>query len=118
MKQQLEASLESNEHLLSLTKMILAGCDDFSRKSYREANTFIAMHKLIGVRYIYKTSIYNQTPKYESVLILDSRLLSKLATELLNNFPHVILNLNQDYINIFRYKILVINVLITVRRFW
>ena len=34
--------------------MLSAGCDDFMRKPFREADIFDAMHKHIGVRYIYE----------------------------------------------------------------
>jgi hypothetical protein len=34
--------------------VLSAGCDDFMRKPFREANIFEAMHQHIGVRFVYE----------------------------------------------------------------
>jgi CheY-like chemotaxis protein len=46
----LTASVLEEERAVILS----AGCDDFMRKPFREADIFDAMHKHIGVRYIYE----------------------------------------------------------------
>ena len=46
----LTASVLEEERAVILS----AGCDDFMRKPFREADIFDAMHKNIGVRYIYE----------------------------------------------------------------
>jgi len=48
----LTASLLEEERAVILS----AGCDGFTRKPFREADIFDAMHKHIGVRYIYEDS--------------------------------------------------------------
>lgn len=50
----LTASVLEEEQAVVLS----AGCDDFLRKAFREADIFATLHKHIGVRYIYE----NQTP--------------------------------------------------------
>jgi len=53
----LTASVLEEERAVVLS----AGCDDFMRKPFREADIFNAMHKHIGVRYVYEDSTHDSS---------------------------------------------------------
>ncbi|HCA98120.1 MAG TPA: histidine kinase, partial [Cyanobacteria bacterium UBA9226] len=47
--------------------ILSAGCDDFIRKPFREEDIFNAMHKHIGVRYVYEEAIPTDTLATEDI---------------------------------------------------
>lgn len=63
----------------------LAGCDDFIRKPFREADIFDAIHKHIGVNFIYdeESASKNDLTKIDIESALSSSVLAKLPAELL-----------------------------------
>ncbi|MEG3848838.1 AAA family ATPase [Microcoleus sp. herbarium19] len=63
----------------------LAGCDDFIRKPFREADIFDAIHKLIGVNFIYdeESASKNDLTKIDLESALNSSVLANLPPELL-----------------------------------
>jgi signal transduction histidine kinase/CheY-like chemotaxis protein len=73
-----------------------AGCDDFLRKPFREADIFELMHKHIGVDYIYEDSTVKKSGtvrEYEEKL-LTREAMATLPTEWLNNLQQAIENLD------------------------
>src|SRR3712207_4118536 len=80
--------------------VLSAGCDDFLRKPFREADIFDAMHKHIGVRYVYEDSTQTGSLETEdtdkSTLTADAfRLLPAL---LVDNLKQALLNVDLDLI--------------------
>ncbi len=80
------------------TKVMAAGCDDFLRKPFREADIFELMHKQIGVRYIYEepttepaeaqTEAQELTPA--SLQVLPPELLALLEEAMMLGDPEII----------------------------
>ncbi|WP_293128425.1 AAA family ATPase [Microcoleus sp. bin38.metabat.b11b12b14.051] len=61
-----------------------AGCDDFIRKPFREAELFEALHKHIGVKFIYdEPASNNDLTKLDIQSALSASVLAKLPRELL-----------------------------------
>ncbi len=80
----LTASILEEEKAVVLS----AGCDDFLRKPFREAEIFEAMHKHLGVRYIYED--YTLKNK-QQVNVLTAKAMAALPTDLLNQLEDAIL---------------------------
>ncbi|MGB0388929.1 MAG: hypothetical protein ACPGWR_29255, partial [Ardenticatenaceae bacterium] len=62
---------------------ISAGCDDFMRKPFREADIFDMMNKHIGVRYIYEETGTTTTPS-KSQEALTPAALATLSNDLVD----------------------------------
>ncbi len=58
----LTASVLEEERAVVLS----AGCDDFMRKPFREADIFATLHKHIGVRYIYENQTHVKQEQSDS----------------------------------------------------
>jgi signal transduction histidine kinase/DNA-binding NarL/FixJ family response regulator len=92
----LTASVLEEERAVILS----AGCDGFMRKPFREADIFDAMHKHIGVRYIYEDSspanlLEIECKKQAEITAADFTLLPDL---LVGNLRQGILNVDMDLI--------------------
>jgi signal transduction histidine kinase/CheY-like chemotaxis protein len=87
----LTASVLEEERAVVLS----AGCDDFMRKPFREADIFEMMHKHIGVLYVYDNSNSHQTSaaKGEEQL-LASAAIAALPAELVADLKHAILSVD------------------------
>ena len=76
--------------------VLSAGCDDFLRKPFRDADIFELMHKHIGVRFVYEDS----TPRDSSLIshgeqeALTSAALSALPEEWIAKLKQAILNVD------------------------
>jgi signal transduction histidine kinase/DNA-binding response OmpR family regulator len=79
--------------------ILSAGCDDFMRKPFREAEIFEAMHKHIGVRYIYEEKYVNTHSQSQENENIQSEALQKLPQTLLADLQQAILNVDLDLIN-------------------
>jgi len=83
--------------------VLSAGCDDFVRKPFREAEIFDAMHKHIGVRYIYETpSESEENAAGDDVLTPEA--LSGMPTGLLKRFQQAVINLDMELIESLAYR--------------
>lgn len=92
----LTASVLEEERAVVLS----AGCDDFMRKPFREADIFEAMHKHIGVRYIYE-DIKESEPlkaKENGKEILTAVAFKELPLEWVANLEQAILNIDLNLI--------------------
>ncbi len=87
----LTASVLEEERAVVLS----AGCDDFMRKPFREAEIFEMMHKHIGVRYIYENSSSHQasTTKDQGQLLTPA-VLATLPSELVADLKHAVLSVD------------------------
>jgi signal transduction histidine kinase/CheY-like chemotaxis protein len=65
--------------------VLSAGCDDFLRKPFREADIFEMMHKHIGVRYIYDEPTDSTQAKTDIQNVLTKEALVAVPIELLVN---------------------------------
>jgi CheY-like chemotaxis protein len=70
------------------------GCDDFIQKPFREADIFDALHKHIGVRFVYAQSIAASTET--KVKILTPEAIAALPPHLVANLRQAIYNLDVD----------------------
>jgi CheY-like chemotaxis protein len=91
----LTASVLEEERAVVLS----AGCDDFMRKPFREADIFEMMHKHMGVLYVYDNSNSHQTSaaKGEGGL-LTSAAIAALPPELVADLKHAILSVDLDLV--------------------
>jgi signal transduction histidine kinase/CheY-like chemotaxis protein len=73
-----------------------AGCDDFLRKPFREADIFELMHKHIGVNYIYEDSTLEKSGKVreDGEKLLTREAMAALPTEWVNNLKQAIENVD------------------------
>jgi CheY-like chemotaxis protein len=82
--------------------VIAAGCAEFICKPFREADIFDAMHKHIGVRFVYEESTAVATSTETKVDVLTPAALAALPSDLVTNLRQAILNLDiesmQSYI--------------------
>jgi signal transduction histidine kinase/CheY-like chemotaxis protein len=91
----LTASVLEEERAVVLS----AGCDDFMRKPFREADIFEMMHKHIGVLYIYdepnsaRSSVSNGEEQ-----VLTSAAIAVLSPQLVAVLKHAILSVDLDLI--------------------
>ncbi|MFB8788722.1 MAG: response regulator [Potamolinea sp.] len=88
----LTASVFEEERAVVLS----AGCDDFIRKPFREADIFDAMNKHIGVSYIYEDQSQGDSLKTENIgeSVLSAVAIAALPVELVANLKQAILNVN------------------------
>ncbi len=70
--------------------VLAAGCDDFMRKPFREADIFTIMQKYLGVRYIYE-AVPNINPVPTSEILAD---LTLLSPDWLADFHHAAVRAN------------------------
>ncbi|MBD2186130.1 PAS domain S-box protein [Aerosakkonema funiforme] len=84
----LTASVLEEERAVVLS----AGCDGFMRKPFREAEIFDAMHKYIGVRYVYEDSSERDSSltKNEEANTLTSAAIAALPAEWVANLQEAI----------------------------
>ncbi|MFB2924108.1 MULTISPECIES: ATP-binding protein [Aerosakkonema] len=84
----LTASVLEEERAVVLS----AGCDGFMRKPFREAEIFDAMHKHIGVRYVYEDSSKRDSSltKNEEANILTAAAIAALPAEWVANLQEAI----------------------------
>lgn len=73
--------------------VLSAGCDDFLRKPFKEAEIFDLMQKHLGVQYLYEDMQSNQEPGEElpSRQIIDVTALSTIPPELRQQLEHSVL---------------------------
>ncbi|HAX80372.1 MAG TPA: histidine kinase, partial [Cyanobacteria bacterium UBA11372] len=92
----LTASVLEEERAVVLS----AGCDDFMRKPFREADIFEAMHKHIGVGYIYEdlNPSDSMTTKESGKEILTAAAFKELPVEWVANLERAILNIDLNLI--------------------
>jgi signal transduction histidine kinase/DNA-binding NarL/FixJ family response regulator len=82
--------------------VIAAGCAEFIRKPFREADIFDAMHKHIGVRFVYEEPTAIPTSTENNVDVLTPAAFASLPSDLIANLRQAILSLDiesmQSYI--------------------
>ncbi|MEG4085668.1 AAA family ATPase [Microcoleus sp. POL10_C6] len=85
------------------------GCDDFIRKPFREANIFDALHKHIGVQFVFEE--LNAAPSFteNEVNVLTKTAFSELPPELVANLQQAISNLDLEQMQIVISQIREIN---------
>ncbi|MEG4007820.1 AAA family ATPase [Microcoleus sp. Pol11C1] len=76
--------------------VLSTGCDDFIRKPFREANIFDALHKHIGVQFVFEE--LNAAPSFteNEVNVLTKTAFSELPPELVANLQQAISNLDVE----------------------
>jgi signal transduction histidine kinase len=74
------------------SQVLAAGCDDFLRKPFKDADIFDLMHKHIGVRYIYdvKEAVYDDTAQK----VITPEALATLPDEFLTQMHQAALDLD------------------------
>ncbi|NEP14374.1 MAG: response regulator, partial [Symploca sp. SIO2C1] len=84
----LTASVLEEERAVILS----AGCDDFMRKPFREADIFATMHKHIGVRYVYEEQEQSDSLKDKgNQNVLSASAIANLPREWVVNFEQAVL---------------------------
>ncbi|MEG4067096.1 AAA family ATPase [Microcoleus sp. Pol11C2] len=85
------------------------GCDDFIRKPFREANIFDALHKHIGVQFVFEE--LNAAPSFteNEVNVLTTTAFSELPPDLVANLQQAISNLDLEQMQIVINQIREIN---------
>lgn len=79
------------------TVVLSAGCDDFLRKPFREAEIFEIMNRHIGVRYIYQNQTNDSSSSSEVVkYILKPADFQNIPVPLLMNLKQSIINIDLD----------------------
>ncbi|MBD1889855.1 response regulator [Coleofasciculus sp. FACHB-SPT9] len=78
------------------TTALRVGCDDFIHKPFREADIFDALHKHIGVRFVYAESTAASTET--KVEILTPEAIAALPPDLVANLRQAIYNLDVELI--------------------
>ena len=79
--------------------IISAGCDDFLRKPFREADIFDTMHKHIGVRYVYADQTPGDSKATADAEQLTTAALAALPPELVANLKQALVNVDLDLID-------------------
>ena len=97
----LTASVLEEERAVVLS----AGCDDFLRKPFREAEIFDAMHKHLGVRYVYENLKPTKTEGVNSGDVLTAKIIEALPTDLITQLEEAIVTSNLDLIDAVTEKI-------------
>jgi len=82
-------------------QVLSAGCDDFVRKPIQEADIFNAMHKHLGVRYVYEESRESKVESRKSKVGdgLTPEALAVLPHDVLENLEHATLDSDVKLIN-------------------
>ncbi|MDJ0674244.1 MAG: ATP-binding protein [Calothrix sp. MO_167.B42] len=91
----LTASVLEEERAVVLS----AGCDDFLRKPFREAEIFDAMHKHLGVRYVYEDLKPTNTEGVNIGDVLTAKAIEALPTDLITQLEEAIVTSNLDLID-------------------
>jgi signal transduction histidine kinase/DNA-binding response OmpR family regulator len=91
----LTASTLEEEQTVALS----AGCDDFLRKPFRDADIFDMMHKLIGVRYVYE-EMTDTVPQEQAQEVLTSEALTALPGDLLTQLQQAVISLDTELMQI------------------
>ena len=91
----LTASVLEEERAVVLS----AGCDDFLRKPFREAEIFEAMHKHLGVRYVYEDLQPTQKESVNNGEVLTAEAIETLPTDLINQLEEAIITSNLNLID-------------------
>jgi CheY-like chemotaxis protein len=82
--------------------VLAAGCAEFIHKPFREADIFDAMHKHIGIRFVYEEPTVVPTSTETEVDVLTPAAFAALPSDLVANLREAILNLDiesmQNYI--------------------
>jgi CheY-like chemotaxis protein len=87
----LTASVLDEDQTVSLS----AGCDDFMRKPFREAEILAGMNKHLGVRYVYdEPSLGQESAASQEIPSTDQ--LADLDIELLENLRQAVINLDTE----------------------
>jgi signal transduction histidine kinase/DNA-binding NarL/FixJ family response regulator len=76
-------------------KILAAGCDDFIRKPYKDAEIFDALTKHLGVRFVYE----EETLPADGTLPLTAAALADLPAELLNELEQALVRLDIAAVN-------------------
>jgi predicted ATPase/signal transduction histidine kinase/CheY-like chemotaxis protein/tRNA A-37 threonylcarbamoyl transferase component Bud32 len=78
------------------TVVTSAGCDDFLRKPFREADIFEMMHKHIGVRYVYENPNHRDSSTTEDGehKVLTATIIAALPQEWVASLKQAILSIN------------------------
>jgi PAS domain S-box-containing protein len=77
--------------------ILSAGCDDFVRKPFREADILDTIHKHLGVRYIYDEQ--TSSLPVDRPTIITSSAFAELPTELLTNLKQAAIRIDMDRID-------------------
>ena len=77
--------------------ILSAGCDDFVRKPFREADILDTIHKHLGVRYIYDEPTSSLPVDHPTILTPSA--FAELPTELLNNLKQAAIRIDMDRID-------------------
>ncbi|GAB4193667.1 MAG: AAA family ATPase [Coleofasciculaceae cyanobacterium] len=82
------------------TVVTSAGCDDFLRKPFREADIFEMMHKHIGVRYVYENPNHRDSSTTEEGehKVLTATIIAALPQEWVASLKQAILSINMKLI--------------------
>lgn len=91
----LTASVLEEERAVVLS----AGCDDFLRKPFREAEIFEAMHRHLGVRYVYEDLKTTQKESVNNGEVLTAEAIETLPTDLITQLEEAIITSNLDLID-------------------
>ncbi|AKG20574.1 ATP-binding protein [Calothrix sp. 336/3] len=78
--------------------VLSAGCDDFLRKPFREEEIFQAMHKHLGVNFIYEDLTLIETTETPTKDILTVEAIAQLPPQLLEQLQEAIITSNLDLI--------------------
>jgi signal transduction histidine kinase/CheY-like chemotaxis protein len=78
--------------------VLSAGCDDFLRKPFRKEEIFQAMHKHLGVNFIYEDLTAIKTTETPTKDILTAEAIAQLPTQLLEQLQEAIITSNLDLI--------------------
>ena len=87
--------------------VLSAGCDDFLRKPFREAEIFDAMHKHLGVRYIYEDGTLKD--KKQQMNVLTAKAIAALPADLLSQLEDAIISCDMELMATITEKIAVEN---------
>ncbi|MBW2608217.1 MAG: response regulator, partial [Deltaproteobacteria bacterium] len=92
--------------------ILAAGCDDFVRKPFQEAEIFEVMTRHLGVRYVYEDSIEHGARSKEQLYedILTTEALAKLPGDLLAELKQATIDLDVDLIQAVIERIRELNV--------
>ncbi|WP_168163423.1 hybrid sensor histidine kinase/response regulator [Calothrix sp. 336/3] len=78
--------------------VLSAGCDDFLRKPFREEEIFQAMHKHLGVNFIYEDLTVITTSEMSQKEILTAEAIAQLPPQLLEQLQEAVITSNLDLI--------------------
>lgn len=82
------------------TLILSIGCDDFIRKPFQQTDIFDALHRHIGVRFIYEQPTTTPHPSEKQTAISISTALATLPPDLLADFQKALVELDVEWIQI------------------